>query len=198
MASQFDDTTTVQGTSDGDVIVEATDTWVATNNNTIVGGEGGSLPEVVISSHGTGAAVVPVVAMTLGSISGGASGKTDNFGYRYDVTIPAGGTVRVMLFSELSNMRAEALAAAPDFETLAVANTAGLLTGLTATQLTEIVNYGADADLDGVLDAVDAFPNDPSRSVAESSSSSGATSLPALFALLGVPALLRRRKNKTG
>ena len=269
----FDTTTTVQGTSDGDLIVEATDTWVATNNNTIVGGEGGSLPEVVISSHGTGAAVVPVVAMTLGSISGGASGKTDNFGYRYDVTVPAGGTVRVMLFSELSNMRAEALAAAPDFESLDVAGAAGLLTGLSPTQLSEIVNYGAatdtdsdgvddnadafpinvaasvdadndglpdawnaacdatcqagsgllldtsldDTDNDGVINGSDAFPNDPTETLDTDGdgvgdnadyapndpsvtvapvSDSGALGLTGLLALFGLPARLRRRKNK--
>ncbi|NOQ88400.1 MAG: hypothetical protein GQ550_05695 [Gammaproteobacteria bacterium] len=163
----FDDTTTVQGTSDGDLVVEATDTWVATNINTTIGGEGGSFPEVVISSHGTGAAVVPVVAMTLGSISGGASGKTDNFGYRYDVTVPAGETVRVMLFSELSDLRAEALAAAPDFESLDAAGAAGLLTGLSPTQLREIVNYGAatDTDADGVDDNADAFPLNIAASV---------------------------------
>ena len=286
-----DDETTVQGTSDGDLIVEASDYWVASNNYTGGNPEYAFYNDNVISSHGAGAAVVPVVAMTLGSPTGG-SGLTDNFGYRYDVTVPAGGTVRVMLFNEMSVWMADALAAAPDFESLEAAETAGMLTGLSSTQLSEIVNYfvdddgdgvtnvldafptniaasvdadndglpnawnaacdvvcqegsgllldtdndndgvinGSDAfpndatetvdtdgdgvgdnadvfpkdatetvdtDGDGVGDNADAFPNDASRSEAASSSSSGATSLPALFALLGVPALLRRfRKDR--
>jgi hypothetical protein len=165
-----DATTTVHGTSDGDLIVEATDYWVASNRYTDPGGMTYvSGVDSVISSHGAGAAVVPVVVMTLGSISGGVSGKTDNFGYRYDVTIPAGGTVRVMLFNEISEWMTEALAAAPDFESLDAAGAAGLLTGLSSTQLNEIVNYGAvtDTDSDGVADFDDAFPNNIAASVDE-------------------------------
>lgn len=210
--------TTVHGTSDGDLIVEASDTWVASNGDVNPGGNTYVwYNDTVISSHGTGAAVVPVVAMTVGLPSGG-SGQIDNFGYRYDVTIPAGETVRVMLFNEMSVWMTDALAAAPDFETLAAADAAGLLTGLTATQLSEIVNYGADADLDGALDSADAFPNDPtettdtdgdgvgdnadafpndpSRSEPGGNSGSGAVGPIGLLALLGLPALLRRRKNK--
>ena len=267
--------TTVQGTSDGDLIVEASDYWVASNNFIGDTPEYAFWSDTVISSHGAGAAVVPVVAMTLGSISGGASGKTDNFGYRYDVTIPAGGTVRVMLFNEMAQWMTDSLAAAPDFESLDAASAAGLLTGLSPTQLSEIVNYGPatdtdsdgvdnnadafpiniaasvdadndglpdawnaacdvtcqsssglmldtslddtdndgvingsdafpndptetlDTDGDGVGDNADAFPNDAARSVAADSGDGGATGLPALLALLGVPALLRRfRKDK--
>ena len=148
-------TTTVHGTSDGDLIVEASDYWVASNRYTDPGGmKYFSGVDSVISSHGVGAAVVPVVAMAVGSPAGG-SGLTDNFGYRYDVTIPAGETVRVMVFHEMSEWMDEALAAAPDFESLGAANTAGLLTGLSATQLSEIVNYGVDTDLDGVLNIND-------------------------------------------
>lgn len=288
--------TTVQGTSDGDLIVEASDYWVASNNYIGDTPEYTFYSDTVISTHGAGAAVVPVVAMTLGSISGGASGKTDNFGYRYDVTIPAGGTVRVMLFNEMSYLMTQALAAAPDFESLDAAGAAGLLTGLSPTQLSEIVNYGVatdadsdgvddyvdafstniaasvdadndglpdawnaacdatcqsgsglvldgslddtdndgvingsdafpndptetvdtdgdgvgdnadafpidagetvDTDGDGVGDNADAFPNDPARSAAESSSGGGAVGPTGLLALLALPALLRRRKNK--
>jgi len=137
---------------------------------------------------------VPVVAMSLGSPVGG-SGLTDNFGYRYDVTIPAGETVRVMLFNEMSEVMSGALAAAPDFETLAAANTAGLLTGLTATELSEIVNYETDADLDGVGDSTDTAPNDATQSTS-TSSGSGSISPTGLLTLLGLPILFRHRKNK--
>ncbi|MFC1750844.1 hypothetical protein ACFL2V_18790 [Pseudomonadota bacterium] len=185
--------TTVQGTSDGDVIVEASDLWVASNNYT-GGPEYAFYSDTVVSSHGAGAAVVPVVAMSLGSPVGG-SGLTDNFGYRYDVTIPAGETVRVMLFNEMSEVMSGALAAAPDFETLAAANTAGLLTGLTATELSEIVNYETDADLDGVGDSTDTAPNDATQSTS-TSSGSGSISPTGLLTLLGLPILFRHRKNK--
>ncbi|NOQ88399.1 MAG: hypothetical protein GQ550_05690, partial [Gammaproteobacteria bacterium] len=110
-----DANTTVQGTSDGDLIVEASDYWVASNRFT-----GSPLddyyPDTVISNHGAGAAVVPAVVMSPGTPAGGASARTDNFGYRYDVTIPAGETVRVMLFNEITEVMSQALADAPDFE----------------------------------------------------------------------------------
>jgi len=160
-------TTTVHGTSDGDLIVEANDYWVASNRYTEPGGMTYvSAIDTVISSHGAGAAVVPVITMTLGSPTGG-SGMIDNFGYRYDVTIQAGSTVRVMLFNELSEVMTQALAAAPDFESLDAAGTAGLLTGLSSTQLSEIVNYAAvtDTDSDGVGDNADAFPTNIAASV---------------------------------
>jgi len=249
-----DANTTVHGTSDGDLIVEATDYWVASNRYTEPGGMTYvSGVDSVISSHGAGAAVVPVVTMSPGSVSGGGSGKTDNFGYRYDVTIPAGETVRVMLFHEMSEWMTQALAAAPDFESLDAAGTAGLLTGLSSMQLSEIVNYAVatdtdsdgvadyddafstniaasvdadndglpdawnaacdaacqagsgleldtsldDTDNDGVINGNDAFPNDPTRSAA-ASSGGGAVGPAGLLALFGLPALLRRRKNKTG
>ena len=151
---QSNEKTTVQGTSDGDLIVEATDYWVASNNYIGDTPEYAFWSDTVVSSHGAGAAVVPVVAMTLGSPTGG-SGLTDNFGYRYDVTIPAGETVRVLAFNAMSEVMSQALVGATDFESLGAANTAGLLSGLTATQLSEIVNYGVDTDLDGVLNIND-------------------------------------------
>jgi hypothetical protein len=163
-----DATTTVHGTSDGDLIVEATDLWVASNSITTPGGmDRVSPPDTVISSHGAGAAVVPVITMSPGSITGGVSGKTDNFGYRYDVTIPAGETVRVMLFNEMAEWMTDVLATAPDFETLEAAGAANLLTGLSLTQLNEIVNYApaTDTDSDGVADFADAFPSNDAASV---------------------------------
>ncbi len=137
-----DSSTTVQATSDGDLIVEDTDLWVVSNDNTTVGGEG-SDPTGTISSHGTGAAVVPKTVMTVGQPAGGSDADPDNYGYRYDVTIPAGATVRILVFNEMNKLIADAVAEAPDFETLTAASAAGLLTGLTSTQLSEIVNYVA-------------------------------------------------------
>jgi len=248
-----DANTTVHGTSDGDLVVETTDYWVASNRYPLAGPIYVSGVDSVISSHGVGASVVPVVTMSPGSVAGGVSGMTDNFGYRYDVTIPAGETVRVMLFHEMSETITQALAAAPDFESLDAAGTAGLLTGLSSMQLSEIVNYGVatdtdsdgvadyddafstniaasvdadndglpdawnaacdaacqagsgleldtsldDTDNDGVINGNDAFPNDPTRSAA-ASSGGGAVGPAGLLALFGLPALLRRRKNKTG
>ncbi len=137
-----DRSTIVQATSDGDLIVEDTDLWVVSNQSNNVGDEG-SDPTGTISSHGAGAAVVPRTVITLGQPAGGASGEIDNYGYRYDLTIPAGATVRLLLFNEMNDLNASAVAGAADFESLTAASAAGLLTGLTSTQLSEIVNYVA-------------------------------------------------------
>lgn len=135
-----DSSTTVQATSSGDTTFDTNDQWVVSNDNTTLGGEG-SDPTATLSTWGTGAGVMPVLVMKPGTDSP-PSNNPDEFGLRYDVTIPANGTVRVMVFNQMSATIAQGEAAGPDFVSLAAADAAGLLVGLDAQTQSEIVNYG--------------------------------------------------------
>lgn len=146
-----DENTTVQVTSSNDTLVEDTDLWVVTNDSGVVGDDSVPNPDpetdfdptATIATHGTGAGVIPRTVMTLGTPAGGASAKPDNYGYRYNLCIPAGSTVRIMVFNEMSTSIAAAVARAADFESLEAADAAELLTGLDALTQDEIANYVA-------------------------------------------------------
>lgn len=239
MGTHYDgsgDGAVIHDTSNGDTVVEDSDLWVIVNPDSA----GSYLaPAGTFTNHGTGAGVEPTAVFKLGTSS---NGNIDSiWGYRYPLTVPANSTVRIMIFNEMNIASADAVAEAGDFETLAAANAAGLLAGLSSTEQSEIVNYfvdddsdtitnyldnckadantdQADADSDGAGDVCDAFPDDDTETVDSDGdgvgdnadfypdddtrsqrppSDSGATGLSMLFALLGVPALLRRfRKNK--
>ena len=156
--------TTIQDSSDGDILNENTDLWVVSNDATVgFGPARGADPVITTTRYGTGAGVVPTNSVVLGS--GALLGKEDNYAHRYDFTIAAGATVRILVFHELTATNALASAGAPDFETLTAINAAGLLTDITAGQQSEIVNYFVDDDADGVTNYLDAFPNDPTETV---------------------------------
>jgi len=140
-----DSDTTVQATSSGDLVVTDADMWVVSNDSGVAGDDSaaGSDPTATVASYGTGASVMPKTVITVGSPAGGASGEVDNYGYRYDMTIPAGATCRVMLFNEMSTSIADAEAGAADFESLTAADAAGLLSGIGPNQQATIVNYSA-------------------------------------------------------
>jgi len=135
-----DSSTTVQATSSGDTVFDTNDQWVVSNDNTTVGGEG-SDPTATVSTYGTGAGVMPALVMKPGTDTPPGNAP-DKWGFRYDVTIPANGTVRVMVFNEQTLLNANAVANAADYESLAAADAAGLLAGLDAQTQSEIVNYG--------------------------------------------------------
>ena len=196
-----DNSTLLQGSSNGDVVNDDADLWVVSSDTGLGNdAEDGNDPIITTTRYGTGAAVTPVVSADRLGV-----GNSDNYYYHYDLTIPAGGTVRLMVFHEMTTTINGAVTGAADFETLAAANTAGLLAGLSSTQLSQLVNYGADADLDGVLDATDNCPADANADqadadgdgtgdVCESTSGGGggsSMSLPGLFAMLGLLPVLR-------
>jgi hypothetical protein len=126
------------------MVVDDADRWVVTDDNGAASG-----PVATIATYGTDADVMPVTAMTVGSATP-PSNNVDKFGYRYDLTIPANSTRRIMLFSEMTPTVGDATAAAADFESLAAADAAGLLVGLNAQAQEEIVNYrrGTDGSID--------------------------------------------------
>lgn len=131
-----DSDTEVVGTSSGDTTIDNTDLWYITDD-----GEGDGDPRIMTSRYGEGAAVVPTNALTPG-----IAGSTQaTFGLRYHTTVPAGATVRIMVFMELSDpdnaLIANANAAAADYTNLDTLRAAGLLTGLSQTDIDEIINY---------------------------------------------------------
>lgn len=146
-----DSSTTVQATSSGDTVFDTNDQWVVSNDNTTLGGEG-SDPTATATTYGTGAAVMPVLVMKPGTPTP-PSNTPDKFGFRYDVTIPANGTVRIMVFNEQTLLNATAVANAADYESLAAADAAGLLAGLDAQTQSEIVNYGPGSSGGGSSDS---------------------------------------------
>ncbi|MFZ2236524.1 MAG: hypothetical protein WBP11_04615, partial [Dokdonella sp.] len=97
-------------------------------------------PRITLSRYGTGAAVIPSNALTPGN----GDSQTATFGLRYPVTIAPGATARLMVFAQLSDPTlapAAAIAAARDFESVPALQAAGLLSGLSANELSEVVNY---------------------------------------------------------
>ena len=147
-----DNDITVQATDSGDKVVDDADRWVVTDDNGAASG-----PVATISTYGTGADVMPVTAMTVGSATP-PSNSIDKFGYRYDLTIPANSTRRIMLFSEMTPTVGDATAGAADFESLAAADAAGLLTGLDTQTQSEIVNYRRGTD--GSIEIPNVRPGD--------------------------------------
>jgi hypothetical protein len=143
-----DNGTAVQATSSGDTVIDGADLWYITDdqggqpsgqNKPGRGGDRGfGDPRITLSRYGADADVVPFNALTPGP-------NSPVFGLRYPITIAAGATARILVFIELSDptVSVEAAAtAAADFESLDALTSAGLLSGLSSTEIGEIVNYG--------------------------------------------------------
>lgn len=171
--------TTIEATSSGNLLADDTDQWtVSTDTAQGIDPWYGWSPAMVVSRYGTGASVVPTQTSVLGAKNDPTYANIANnvFANDYALTIPAGETQRILVFVEAHLTNAGAEAAAADFESYTAAKNAGALEGLTTEQLKEVVNY---------------------KYVAPPSSDSGAFGLSALFAMFGIPALLRRfRKDK--
>jgi hypothetical protein len=131
-----DGTTMIQATSSGDAAVDAGDLWSISNQMAF--GENpadDNDPNVTTAVHGAGAPVPAIPLVRLGK------GHKEDYAFQYNVTIPAGGTVRVLAFHELTMKLGNARHGARDFETLETLAAAGLLEGLTEADLLEVVNY---------------------------------------------------------
>ena len=150
-----DSNTRVVATSNGNTVIEGSDLWYITDDQggssssplkrarrdgSPDGGGGNGDPRITLSRYGTGAAVIPFNALTPGN----GDSQTATFGLRYPVTIAPGATARLMVFAQISDSNdapAGAIAAARDFESVPALQAAGLLAGLSAAELSEIVNY---------------------------------------------------------
>jgi hypothetical protein len=119
----------IVATSSGDATLDATDRWVITGPSSPQ-----SDPILSFVRFGPGAVTSPSAVQVPGPGNG-------YFGDQYAVTVPAGQTRRVMVFGRLSQNQAAATSSIGTFNTVASLSSAGLLTGLTAQQESEIVNW---------------------------------------------------------
>jgi len=189
-ALSSDLTTTIQGTSidsSSPVIADDLDLWRVSNDQTNFGTNSSTDPAITLTRFGTGASVIPVSVLTLGDVSSN-TGDPDNFGERYHISIAAGETARILVFAEISKTIAEATSSAVDFASMDAAFTAGMLTGLSFTEVNEVVNYGA-------LGAT-TTPDSGTSSPADEDEETGALNLTALTTLLGLLTLVRVGRNK--
>ena len=189
-ALSSDLTTTIQATSTADstpVPDDSKDLWRISNDQINLGTDSSTDPAITLTRFGTGASVIPISVLTLGDGSSNTGGP-DNFGERYDITIAAGETARILVFAEISKTIAEATSSAVDFASMDAAFTAGMLTGLTFAEVNEVVNYGAL----GATTAPDSATTPP----ADEEEDTGALNLTALTTLLGLLTLVRVGRNK--
>lgn len=129
-----DTNTTTRSTSSGDTTIDNADFWYITD-------EDNSDPRITTTRYGMGAAVVPLNALTPSD----SAPEIAVSGLRYPTTIPAGETIRIMVFMELGDPDvAEApnqATAAADFESLVALDSAGLISDLDDATRATIINY---------------------------------------------------------
>ncbi|WP_345318227.1 Ig-like domain-containing protein, partial [Novipirellula rosea] len=166
--------TTVFATSDGDTIVETTDQWIGTDD----GDPNGGKPAIIHYIHGPGVSLNPTAIGLSGDLG-------DNIDWTYDVTVPAGETVRLAHYTVTANTQAEAIASANALVTATgFANQADEF--LTQDELDSIANFvfntppvalpsnvsgnedtdltivltGSDADGDSLVATIETLPAD--------------------------------------
>ncbi|WP_077024754.1 beta strand repeat-containing protein [Fuerstiella marisgermanici] len=163
-----DANTVVFATSDGDTIVEPTDWWIGTDD-----GDGSGAPAVIHYIHGPGTSLQPNQIALSGDLG-------DNIDWTYDLTVPAGETVRLAHFTITADTRAAAITAAnalviPD----GFANQAAAF--LSDGELDSIANFvfntppQADAGGPYTADEGSSFTLDASASTDNETASSGLT-----------------------
>ncbi len=207
-ALSSDLTTTIQATSTADtinsipVLDDTLDLWRVSNDQTSLDTDSLTDPAITLTRFGTGASVIPVSVLTLGDGSFNTGGP-DNFGERYDLTIAAGETARILVFVEINKTIEEAKNCAVDFASLDAASKADMLTGLLVEEVNEVVNYGALGDIAApattcskvittTLPDTDTGTTTPD----DEDLSTGALNLAGLTTLLGLLALVRVGRNK--
>jgi len=147
-ALSSDFTTTIQATSTADTVLntpvpdDTLDLWRVSNDQTNIGTNSSTDPAITLTRFGTGASVTPISVLMLGD-NAFNTGAADNFGERYDLTIAAGETARILVFAEINKTIDEATSCAVDFTSLDAAVAAGMVDDLTILELGQIVNYGA-------------------------------------------------------
>ena len=145
--------------------------------------------------------MTPISVLTLGDGSFNTNtGAADNFGERYDLTIAAGETARILVFAEINKTIAEATSCAVDFASLDAAAKADMLTGLLVEELNEVVNYGALGDIAAPATTcskvITTTPDPDPSSPADEDEETGALNLTALTTLLALLSLVRVSRNK--
>lgn len=132
-----DQDTGVRGTSTGDTLFTVSDRWVVTSDDPV----SSSLLDPV-NTHvlfGPEAPPVQPVGVTL-SVFSDTVGYNQGVGATYNLTIPAGATRRMLFFNQMNATNEAALTAAAAFDRAPTPDD-DLLTGLSLTELAEVVNW---------------------------------------------------------
>jgi hypothetical protein len=132
-----DESTRIEATADGDMVVEPGDSWVATNDQQPTRVLGEIDPPLTWIRYQAGA---PVITNAQPVIAG-----LDDFRESYTLNVPAGQTQRLMVIVKLNSTVAASTAAGPALDTLAELGAVGLLAGLDAQQQSQLVNWVAAA-----------------------------------------------------
>ena len=205
-ALSSDFTTTIQATSTADTVLntpvpdETLDLWRVSNDQTNIGTDSSTNPAITLTRFGTGASVTPISVLKLGD-NAFNTGAADNFGERYDLTIAAGETARILVFAEINKTISEATSCAVDFASLDAAVAAGMLDDLTILELGQIVNYGALGTVTAatttcskVIATTD--PDSGTTTPDDEDENTGALNLTALTTLSGLLTLIRVGRKK--
>lgn len=128
--------TVVQGTGSGDLAFDAGDRWIVTSDSDTSPGD----PVNTFALFGPGAGVTPSsVSSTVFSCAG-----LEGILATFDISVPAGGTRHLLFFNQMNAENAEGLAGGASFDTNP-AEGGDLLSGLDATQLSEVLNWAFGA-----------------------------------------------------
>jgi hypothetical protein len=149
-----DPDTTVQATSNGDMVFTPADRWIVTDDiHPII-----SDPANTTVLYGPGAPAVTTSSVSLTAfVCAGPQGVLAN----YSITVPAGQTRALMFFHQINDTAANAVMAVTVFDTTPGLGSSPLVVGLTQTQLDQVLNWDfvpPDTDGDGVLDYDDVCP----------------------------------------
>ncbi len=168
-----DANTSYRATSSGNATYDATDNWLVSCQRDTVVPANCSLtldPILTYAYTATGAAVrpTPILAVTDGS---------DRQFFRYTVTVPAGLTRRVMVFEQMSDTEAHATTDAALFSTNAALQGTDYLSGMSASDQAEVVNWA--------LAPIVAAPTDPIPPLGAATATAGVGKQPASLDLSG-------------
>ncbi len=149
-----DTSTEVVTTSDGDNTIENSDLWYITaegfgdrhideSRPDKSSARGAGDPNITTTRYGTGASIVPLNALTPDDSAPAIAVS----GLRYPMTLNPGQTRRILVFMEMSNpfQPTRGIGGASDFESITALENAGLLAGLSPTELSQLANYAAAA-----------------------------------------------------
>lgn len=170
-----------QDTSSGDAVIDATDTWYHANDRGTGPGDSVSQPGLVISTLGADEFVYHPFA-------------DSRFTNMYIVNIPAGSTVRVLVFAGQAATIADGAVIGNSFSSPQAMYDAGLLAGMSNADLLQVSNIDFDTDDNGTADVLEAGAG----SGTGGGSSGGGGSLYGLLILLLPAWLLRLRARLRG
>lgn len=153
-----DPDTTVQATSNGDMVFTPADRWIVTDDiNPMI-----SDPANTTVLYGPGAPAVTTSSVSLTVfVCAGPQGVLAN----YSITVPAGQTRALMFFHQINDTAANAVMAVTVFDTTPGLGSSPLVVGLTQTQLDQVLNWDfVPPDTDGDVD-IDIQPGNNPNSI---------------------------------